>query len=383
MNFDFLKPLTIIKPFYSFCCDAEEFALTKPDISCASARKAIEYIIRLMYTAAIQTEANQLTVYDMLCSPDFVIYLDDRTLLNAIHLIRRKGNIAVHQGGLTEADSIEVVEQLHFVAGEISIFLGLLNDYPSFDRDLLNSQGMIESKSLNPFDEKEPSVEDEIIKGFEKRLKSVKYYSQLREQKSFIDIHINTSKYDEIEKQRGKEARINTSTNSRTAFAMIASWLREELPVCRVVEDNRMLSITIYNKQKAIKCVVKMGCTGLGSRDSSGEWNLLPGVDYVFYCFDINPTLPVFSQFHVFTKNEFLQMWKDLKLIVPKISIAAHKRLRAIYGDKMEFSTEEHADVMCVQVFKTSRKKTKLFEEAFNKMPELNIELIHKIIDED
>ena len=73
MNFEFLKPLVMIIPFYVYCTDAEEFALTKPDISCASARKAIEYIVRLLYTAAIQTEANQLTVYDMLCSPDFVM----------------------------------------------------------------------------------------------------------------------------------------------------------------------------------------------------------------------------------------------------------------------------------------------------------------------
>lgn len=109
LNFDFLKHLGMIHPFYVFCSDAEEYAASKPDISGASARKAIEYIVRLMYTAAIQTEANQLTVYDMLCSPDFVIYLDDRTLLNAIHFIRRKGNIAVHQGGLTEKEAFEVV----------------------------------------------------------------------------------------------------------------------------------------------------------------------------------------------------------------------------------------------------------------------------------
>ena len=62
MNFDFLKSITIIHPFYQFCEDAEEFALSKPDFCGASARKAIEYIVRLMYAAAIQTEANQLTV---------------------------------------------------------------------------------------------------------------------------------------------------------------------------------------------------------------------------------------------------------------------------------------------------------------------------------
>ena len=380
MNFDFLRPLTIIRPFYVFCSDAEEYALSKPDISCASAQKAIEYIVRLMYTAAIQTEANQLTVYDMLCSPDFVIYLDDRTLLNAIHLIRRKGNLAVHQGGLTESDSREVVEQLHYVAGEVCIFLGLLGDYPPFDSSLLSSDKKTNPAQQNPFSEEEPSVEEEIIRGFEKRLKSVQHYSQLRSQRAFIDIHVNTAKYDELEKEKGKEARINTSSNSRAAFAMIANWIREQLPSFRITEDNRLLAITVYTGEKQVRIVVKMGCTGLGTRDSSGEWNLLPGVDYVFYCFDIDLKQQILQQFHVFTKNEFLQMWKNLKLIIPKISPAAHKRLRAIYGNDMVFSTEEHADIMSVQVFKTSRKKTQMFEEEFAKKPALSEEILKSII---
>lgn len=73
-------------------------------------------------------------------------------------------------------------------------------------------------------------------------------------------------------------------------------------------------------------------------------------------------------------------MWKDLKLIIPKFSPAAHKRLRAIYGNDMIFSTEEHADIMSVQVFKTSRKKTKLFEEEFAKKPALSEEVLMDII---
>ncbi|MBR6965633.1 MAG: hypothetical protein IKH81_00925 [Clostridia bacterium] len=257
MNFDFLSPLTIIRPFFVFCRDAEVYALSKPDISCASAQKAIEYIVRLMYTAAIQTEANQLTVYDMLCSPDFVIYLDDRTLLNAIYLIRRKGNLAVHQGGLTESDAREVVEQLHYVAGEVCIFLGLLADYPSFDPSLYASNNEKNPEEQNPFAEEEPSVEEEIIRGFEKRLKSVQHYSQLRSQKAFIDIHVNTAKYNELEKEKGKEVRINTSSNSRAAFAMIANWIREQLPSFRITEDNRMLSITIYTEEKRLKLLLK------------------------------------------------------------------------------------------------------------------------------
>ena len=380
MNFDFLKPLSMIHPFYVYCSDAEEYAASKPDISIASARKAIEYIVRLMYTAAIQTEANQLTVYDMLCSPDFVMYLDDRTLLNAIHFIRRKGNIAVHQGGLTEKEAFDVVEQLHFVAGEVCIFLGLASDYPAFDPSQLKPRAMPKVSSGAVFSEEEPPVAQEIIAGFAQRLQSVEHYSQLRQvQRQFIDVHVNTSMYDELEKAGGRQARINTSANVRTAFDMIFQWVQNSLPDFTVTADYRLLIFTTAKEGHSVRVAVKMGCTNLGSRSTNGEWSLLPGIDYVLYCFDIDHEKPVFEQFHVFTKEEFLQMWRDLDLIRLNISSSAHKRLRAIYGENLKFNQAEHADSMIVQVFKTSKKKTKLFEEAFAQKPKLTVAQLQKM----
>ena len=380
MNFDFLKPYGMIHPFYAYCSDAEEYAASKPDICGASARKAIEYIVRLMYTAAIQTEANQLTVYDMLCSPDFVMYLDDRTLLNAIHFIRRKGNIAVHQGGLTEKEAFDVVEQLHFVAGEVCIFLGLASDYPAFDPSLLKPRAMPKVSSGAVFSEEEPPVAQEIIAGFAQRLQSVEHYSQLRQvQRQFIDVHVNTSMYDELEKAGGRQARINTSANVRTAFDMIFQWVQNSLPDFTVTADYRLLIFTTAKEGHSVRVAVKMGCTNLGSRSTNGEWSLLPGIDYVLYCFDIDHEKPVFEQFHVFTKEEFLQMWRDLDLIRLNISSSAHKRLRAIYGENLKFNQAEHADSMIVQVFKTSKKKTKLFEEAFAQKPKLTVEQLQKM----
>lgn len=380
MNFDFLKPLELIQPFYVYCCDAEELAAAKPDLSCASARKAIEYIVRLMYTAAIQTEANQLTVYDMLCTPDFVMYLDDRTLLNAIHAIRRKGNIAVHQGGLTEKEAIEIVEQLHFVAGEVSIFLGLINDYPAFDPSLLKPMATSATRASAAFTEDEPQVAKEIISEFSKRLQSVEHYSQLRQiSRSFVDVHVNTSKYDEMEEKDGKQARISTSSNVRAAFDMIFQWTQRQLPDYKVVPDYRLLIMTVGKDGFSVRIAVKMGCTNLGRRNPKGEWVLLPDMDFILYCFDIDPQKPVFEQFHVFTKEAFLQMWRDLGLIRLNITTTAHKRLRAMYGNDLKFNQEEHADSMIVQVFKTSRKKTKLFEEAFEKFPVLDTDSLQNI----
>ena len=44
MNFKFLQPFLKLRKLYEYCCEAEEFALTKPNISATSARKGMEFI---------------------------------------------------------------------------------------------------------------------------------------------------------------------------------------------------------------------------------------------------------------------------------------------------------------------------------------------------
>jgi len=374
MNFEFMSSLSIIRPFYVYCKDAEAYAYTKPDISGASALKAIEYIVRLMYTAAIQTEANQLSVYDMLCSPDFVIYLDDRVLLNAVHVIRRKGATAVQFGGLTQKDALEVLEQLHFVAGEVCIFLGLIDNYPVFDAESVPRLPAPNKADSTLFNQEEPTVEEAIIRQFADRLKNVDHYSQLRNQTNrFVNVHINTSKDKNTKK-------VNTSTNVRTSFGIITKWIKAAFPDYMIEADTRIMVLTMRKENQLIRFSVRMGCTNLGTRDMEGEWKMLPGIDYVFYCFDIDPQQEPIEQFHVFSRDEFLQMWRDLDLIILKISTTQHQKLREIYGEDMKFKADEHADTMGVQVFKTSRKKMKRFEEIFAKYPALSEPIIREVL---
>lgn len=381
MNFDFLAPLGIIRPFYVYCSEAEEFVLSKADISVAASRKSVEYIVRLLYTAAIQNEATQMTVYDMLCTPDFVMYLDDRTLLDAIHFIRKKGNVAVHSGGLSVAEAKEVLEQLHFVAGEVCIFLGLLSDYPPFDPACLEQTKKKNSSAMGVFDEEEPGVADEIIQSFSSRLKGVTHYSQLRRKSTgFIDVHVNTSEYDELEKAKGKEARINTSNNVRTAFSILSDWAAKLLPDAVVRCDYSNLQFTVARGAKEICFAVKMGCSNLGSRTPDGQWQILQGIDYILYVPDIDPARPVVEQFRLFTREQFLQMWKDLKLVRVKISTQAHKRIRELLGDDVEFEAEKYADVMAVQSFKNSRKKTLELNEYLETVPKLDAMLVRDIL---
>lgn len=133
MNFDYLKSFPDMHQLYEYCAEAEEFALTKPNISATSARKAMEYIVKLIYTS-LAGDARGVTVFDMLSDSRFQHYINDRTLLNTFHYIRKMGNTAVHDGGLYPNEAVEVLENLHFLVGEFCILLDLTKDYPQFEK---------------------------------------------------------------------------------------------------------------------------------------------------------------------------------------------------------------------------------------------------------
>ncbi len=133
MNFGFLKPFGDLKKLYEYCSEAEEFAVSKPSISSTSARKAMEFVVKMIY-AAVVSEDYGFTVFEMITDVRFTDYVNDPTLINTIHYIRKMGNVAVHEGDITVEESLRILEELHFLVGEFCILLGLTDDYPEFEK---------------------------------------------------------------------------------------------------------------------------------------------------------------------------------------------------------------------------------------------------------
>lgn len=133
MNFDFLRQYEELKTLYHYCKDAEDLVLIKPNLSAASTRGAMEYMVKTIY-ASVVGDYSGLNVFDMLSDYSFINYINDDMLMNTFHYIRKMGNIAVHEGKLSQLDSIKLIEQLHFLVGEYCILLGLIEDYPEFVR---------------------------------------------------------------------------------------------------------------------------------------------------------------------------------------------------------------------------------------------------------
>ena len=80
MNFDYMKNAPDFAQLYTYCCEAEEFALSKPNISVTSARKAMEYVVKILYGAAID-DIQGKTVFEMATDYRFIQYV-----LSLIHI---------------------------------------------------------------------------------------------------------------------------------------------------------------------------------------------------------------------------------------------------------------------------------------------------------
>ena len=357
MNFEFLKSLDGINILYDSCCNAESFVRRDPDISCTEARKAMEYIIKLIYTTVVDREIYGKTTFEMMTDPRFVDYVDDPRLMDAMHFIRKHGNLAVHSGGTTEEESFQALRYLHFSVGELCILLGLIRDYPAFNENF-------EEQSAGKPGSEDISFDPVAVLTYASGLSAVRHISEYRK---IQNVHVKPRE------ARG-EARgtgLDSGANTKTAFQIIAEGMAEYFGQEAVVANyaKQILSYPVGDGRKVLS--VKTGCSILGNRKFDGTWDILPGLDYILYAPDLNGESRVEEQLRILTREQFLQLWEDLKLVRRKVSGAARKRYQKLYGPDFKCNTEEHADVISVQSFANSGRKYPMVLEAWGKFPTL------------
>lgn len=137
MNFDFLKGLKGLDTVYKPCTDAEDLVKSKPYLSLIAARKSAELLAKFVYMAAHATTLQDLTFADILADYQVRNFINDRNVMDAFHLVRKKGNMAVH--GDQDPDpgvALSVLQNLHYIAGETAKDLDLINSYPDFDENI-------------------------------------------------------------------------------------------------------------------------------------------------------------------------------------------------------------------------------------------------------
>lgn len=134
MNFSYLKNQPELEFLDNACREAEEFALSKPDMSALSARRAMEFIVKYIYAEVEPNPPYGCTVYDMTQDSRFQAQFADPAMLASIDFIRKIGNSAAHGGNPNAEDAALALEQLHYLVGEFAVGIGLIDDYAPFEK---------------------------------------------------------------------------------------------------------------------------------------------------------------------------------------------------------------------------------------------------------
>lgn len=137
MNFDYLNNIDKMEDLQMFCKDAESFVLSRPDLSAAQSRKALEYLVKLVYQVRNDSIPQRGSLFELVSSEDFTNFINDASMLNALHYIRKVGNIAVHNEEVSQREAMLSLKQLHIFTGELLVKLDLVKSYPLFDETLL------------------------------------------------------------------------------------------------------------------------------------------------------------------------------------------------------------------------------------------------------
>ena len=137
-NFDYLKQIPALSDLYNFCHAAEEMQLSDYDSCGWNCRKALEWTVRAVYKLKHQPLGERDNLYTLSTGKPFTeLIADDDKLMMAVHYIRKVGNVAVHQGGITQREAYFCLLNTYNVVGGVLLSLGVLETLAPFSKDLI------------------------------------------------------------------------------------------------------------------------------------------------------------------------------------------------------------------------------------------------------
>lgn len=135
-NFDYIKNIRL-NDLYKFCSAAEELQVSDPEMSAFNARRALEYIVRALYYLKGIPVMERTSLFEMVEDEAFVSFINDRKVLQAVHYVRKVGNLGAHASRVTPRESFFCLLNIYNVVGAILQKLGIVSEVKPFDRSLI------------------------------------------------------------------------------------------------------------------------------------------------------------------------------------------------------------------------------------------------------
>ncbi|WP_251616102.1 DEAD/DEAH box helicase family protein [Pumilibacter muris] len=152
MNFDFLKNNSFFKQLYAFCADAEEFVLSRSELSAISQRKALECGVKYFYTAKYGEYNERETLFSLIADEQFSAYMDT-TIFSGIHLVRQIGNNAAHGESVSKTEALNGLEALYYFCAELLKCFGVIRGYEKFDKTIYTKKAEPTTETVRTLDE--------------------------------------------------------------------------------------------------------------------------------------------------------------------------------------------------------------------------------------
>lgn len=204
-NFDYLQDIEALKDLYGFCSAAEDTQQTNYDVCALNGRRALEWIVKAIYTLKGIELDKRTSLLEMMSSEPFTQFIgDDDKLMMAAHYVRKIGNKAAHDGGVKGGEAYFTLLNIYNVVGGILLKLGVITSLAPFRKDLIPKSPSMTVVPTNTV----PTATVQFIESVPKETIEAPQditdkidYSEAETRKLFIDLLLEEAKWEVLDKE--------------------------------------------------------------------------------------------------------------------------------------------------------------------------------------
>ena len=204
-NFDYLQDIEALRDLYGFCSAAEDTQQTNYDVCALNGRRALEWIVKAIYTLKGIELDKRTSLLEMMSSEPFTQFIgDDDKLMMAAHYVRKIGNKAAHDGGVKSGEAFFTLLNIYNVVGGILLKLGVLKSLTPFRKELVPKSPALTVVPANivptapaQFIESVPKETVEAPQSIDDKID----YSEAETRKLFIDLLLEEAKWEVLDKE--------------------------------------------------------------------------------------------------------------------------------------------------------------------------------------
>lgn len=204
-NFDYLKDIEELQDLYGFCSAAEDTQQTNYDVCALNGRRALEWIVKAIYTLKGIELDKRTNLLEMMSSEPFTQFIgDDDKLMMAAHYVRKIGNKAAHDGGVKGGEAYFTLLNIYNVVGGILLKLRYIHSLAPFRKDLIPKSPSMTVVPTNTV----PTASVQFIQSVPKETVESPQditdkidYSEAETRKLFIDLLLEEAKWEVLGKE--------------------------------------------------------------------------------------------------------------------------------------------------------------------------------------